>query len=304
MAIRQCAALFALLPCVALAQGQPGSASERKSWLPQNFDPLREQVVSGARPADFDPAKDLVALHYDHAKDPDDGHSAAADRTILESLYGADWIARHVLPVSGAYGKNKDTFVQKSDAVMAAVWDERGGWLAADRDWQAAVKEMAARWAAAIAAGGRVWVKEGGQSDITAETIGILKARMPEVDIARQVVVVQHSNWNERQTHEEALACVKRETAYIRIRDANGYLRIKQDASPEALEVRKAFVEAALAHPLFGPSWKAAFDYYDPGTRQLDFSDTGELLFILGLGEIDIDDIRVRFLAAGSAKGE
>lgn len=52
----------------------------------------------------FDPQKDLLSLHYDHAPDKDDGHSAAADRTILETLYDCEWIKAHVVAVSGAYG--------------------------------------------------------------------------------------------------------------------------------------------------------------------------------------------------------
>ncbi len=78
----------------------------------------------------FDPRKDLLSLHYDHAPDKDDGHSAAADRTILESLYGREWVKKHVVAVSGAYGKNAKTFNPKSDAVMDAAWNDCGGWLA------------------------------------------------------------------------------------------------------------------------------------------------------------------------------
>ena len=44
--------------------------------------------------ARFDASADLVSLHYDHAPDRDDGHSAAADRTLLEALYGACWLER------------------------------------------------------------------------------------------------------------------------------------------------------------------------------------------------------------------
>lgn len=46
---------------------------------------------------------------------------------------------------------------------------------------------------------------------------------------------------------------------------------------------------------MFGTVWEAAFTYYKPEHR-LDFSDTGELMHILGLGEIGIDDFRGRFL--------
>ena len=54
----------------------------------------------------FDTTKDLISLHYDHAPDKDDGQSAAADRTLLQVHYGMDWISKHVIAVSGTYGKN------------------------------------------------------------------------------------------------------------------------------------------------------------------------------------------------------
>src|SRR4030042_6791546 len=72
----------------------------------------------------FSPEKDLLSLHYDHAPDRDDGQSAAADRTLLESLYGTDWIRKHVVAVSGAYGKNAEKFNVLSDAVMDEVWGD------------------------------------------------------------------------------------------------------------------------------------------------------------------------------------
>ena len=48
----------------------------------------------------FDPKQDIISLHYDHAPDKDDGHSAAADRTLLQTLYGQSWLEKHVIPVS------------------------------------------------------------------------------------------------------------------------------------------------------------------------------------------------------------
>jgi hypothetical protein len=48
----------------------------------------------------FDSATGLISLHFDHAPDRDDGHSAATDRTLLEVLYGARWVRRHVVAVS------------------------------------------------------------------------------------------------------------------------------------------------------------------------------------------------------------
>lgn len=244
-------------------------------------------VAMGDGAGTFDAGKDLLSLHYDHAPDKDDGHSAAADRTILESIHGRDWIKKHVVAVSGAYGKNANSFNSGSDKVMDAVWNDCGGWLAGHENRKQVVVDLARRWSGALEVGGDVWVKEGGQSDITAEVVRRLREQSAELDTARRIHVVQHSKWNERQTTEEALALIMKQTDRIKIRDANAYLNKKGGDA--------AFEKAALAHPVFGPAWKAAFDYYDPAIR-LDFSDTGELMHILGLGEMDIDAFRKRFL--------
>ncbi|MCX7017378.1 MAG: hypothetical protein NTW86_33240 [Candidatus Sumerlaeota bacterium] len=239
----------------------------------------------------LNPQKDLIALHYDHAPDKDDGHSAAADRTILESMFGAGWIKEHVLPVSGAYGINKDTFRPESDAVMDAAWG-KGGWLAAHTDKEGALAKMTEQWGRVLQAGGDVWVKEGGQSDLTAEVVKRIRATLPQVDTVNRIHVVQHSNWNENKTTPDALAYTKDNTDYIRIADANRYLNMRNG--------NEEFAKAAAGHPVFGPVWKAAFAYYDPAKR-LDFSDTGELMRILGLGEIGIDEFRSRYLASPAA---
>jgi len=235
----------------------------------------------------FRPDRDLLSLHYDHAPDKDDGQSAAADRTLLESMFGPEWIRAHVVPVSGAYGKNRRDFNSDSDAVMDAVWNDRGGWLAAHTGRDRAVAEMTARWQKTLAAGGDVWIKEGGQSDLTAEVVKKITQRLPEIDTKKRVHVVQHGNWNEEQTTDDALEYTKQYTHYVRIRDANAYLNIHSGNA--------AFTRAAVSHPVFGPGWQAAFKYYDPKQR-LDFSDTGELMHILGLGELSIDEFRTGFL--------
>ena len=77
----------------------------------------------------FTSGVDLISLHYDHAPDKDDGHSAAADRTILQTMFGIQWIRKHVVAVSGAYGINADEFNLLSNHVMDAAWSDCGGWL-------------------------------------------------------------------------------------------------------------------------------------------------------------------------------
>jgi len=253
----------------------------------------KDVVVQECAVMEFSPERDLLSLHYDHAPDRDDGQSAAADRTILETLFGSRWIEAHVVPVSGAYGKNASRFNARSDAVMDEAWNDCGGWLAADENRERAVSELTERWIAVLMEDGIIWVKEGGQSDITADVVKRIKSEAPAIDTADRINVVQHSKWNENQTTDAALAYARGQTRYIKIRDANAYLNIKGGD--------EAFVKAANEHAVFGNVWKAAFEYYNPRNR-LDFSDTGELMYILGLGEIGIEEFRRRFLIDAETK--
>lgn len=88
---------------------------------------------------------DLISLHCDHAPDKDDGQSAAADRTVLESLYGRGWLTTHTVAISGTYGLNRNQFNPASDRVMDVAFNEVGGWISAHRRWDIAVQEVAKR---------------------------------------------------------------------------------------------------------------------------------------------------------------
>ena len=70
----------------------------------------------------FNPGSDLISLHYDHAADRDDGISAAADRTVLQTLYGVDWIKSHTIRVNGTFGENDFWFQFESIPLMDVVW--------------------------------------------------------------------------------------------------------------------------------------------------------------------------------------
>jgi hypothetical protein len=244
-------------------------------------------------PTAFDPATDFISLHYDHAPDKDDGQSAAADYTMLESLFGDEWVVAHTAAVSGACGLNANLFNPDSNAVMDAVWRflDTGNsyWLPNHTRHATVLNFLTVRWRLVLLGGGDVWVKEGGQSDLTAEVIANIRQLMPSLPTEQRIHVIQHSLWNEQQTTPAALAYVMQHSDYIKIPDANAYLNV--------LGGDPAFEAAALAHPVFGSVWQAAFDYYDPNVR-LDFSDTGELMHMLGFGQMSIDQFRVRFLQA------
>ena len=190
-------------------------------------------------------------------------------------------------PVSGAYGENAAVFNRESDAVMDATWSDAGGWLVGHDARDVVLAALTTRWGPHPSGGRRCLGKEGGQSDLTAEVVQRIKTQLPTVETPDRIHVVQHGNWNEDQTTEAALAYTKEQTRYIRIRDANAYLNV--------VGGDQAFVQAAIDHPILGAVWQAAFAYYDPDER-LDFSDTGELMHILGLGEVGFDEFRARYL--------
>lgn len=259
-----------------------------------------EGAVGSKSNPEFNPKTDLLSLHFDHAPDKDDGHSAAADRTILETMFGTKWIKKHVIAVSGAYGKNSKRFDDASDKVMDVTWNKLGGWLDGHEDKEQVVAELVKRWTQCLDDGGHVWVKEGGQSDITAAVVrkiasDLRSAREKSWQPKKRIHVIQHSKWNEDQTTDADLEYVKQATHYVKIKDANQYLNVKGG--------EKEFESLAKTHSKFGDSWKAAFEYYAPSSR-LDFSDTGELMFILGLGEIGIKEFAKKYLVEGKPKSE
>jgi len=287
------------------AQGQAGPAFS-----------ITINVTSPSAPpetmaGDFDFARgDIIMLHYDHAPDKDDGHSAAADRSILETTFGCNGLQSQVIPVGGTYGTNANSYNSASEAVMDAVYNDAStcaiGWQDAHADWASVVSTEVQKWKVALdsASGAHIWVKEGGQSDLTADVVGQLLLEYSESVIKSRVHVVQHSNWNEDKTTSSDLAYVKDKTDYIRIKDANSYLNIQPNSNANTATIN-SFVAAATNHPIFGPGWVAAFNYYSTSHR-LDFSDTGELMWILGLGNtavprmsytgISIDAVRQQYL--------
>ena len=50
---------------------------------------------------------------------------------------------------------------------------------------------------ACFQAGGDVWVKEGGSSDLTADVVRQIQSELPGVDTKQRIHVVQHGNFNE-----------------------------------------------------------------------------------------------------------
>lgn len=248
----------------------------------------------------FNGSRDLISLHFDHCADPDDGHAAAADRSIIEAE-GIPLARVHV--VSGTYGIQPDRYQDDSEAVMDASWS-RNGWLNADADWNRAVSETVTAWSRTLDAGGHIWIAEGGQSDFTTEVVQELQMEYSANITRTRIHLVQHGEWNERYTTAQDLSYVRSETDYIRISDGNyagngtAGLHLKYSSSRDEID---RFMQTAESHGTFGRMWTAAFGYLDPRVgyprndpianyRKLDFSDSVELLYILGIGTNSVSD--------------
>jgi hypothetical protein len=232
--------------------------------------------------------KDLISLHYDHAGDRDDGESAAADRTVLQTIYGKAWIKEHIVAASGMYGDNYKLFRAESDLVMTKVWTLRlGGWITAHKDRSKAIRQLVIKWSSTLRNGGDVWVKEGGQSDNTAEIVYRLRQKLSRLNTNKRIHVIQHGKYNEDHTNPKALRYLQEYTDYIKLEDQNKYLQSFKDED--------RFISSALSNRRFKKIWQAAFNYLNP-EEKIDFSDTGELLYILRIGPMNIENFRQTFL--------
>ena len=301
-------------------------------------------------PSVYRPSVDVLALHYDCSPDPDDLLSCPADRALLESRFGRAWVASHVLAVIGTYGggNGRVSWFKEGpcERVAQAVWGEVGGYLRAGLPLAGvggaksaelrglhteAVAHAARRWRHALEGGGQVYVKEGGQSDFTAAVVRVLEAW--RAGSGRCVHIVQHAGWNEDQNSAGVTAYLQANADYLGpitrgsgpITDGNLYMAAVRGA------YNSAFVRAALGSWMgcawsvafhefqscpfacYGHCWREGAPMHEPGrnvSECLDFSDTHELAFILGVAPTTIAQFTAAYLepsapsnAAASAAG-
>ena len=235
--------------------------------------------------ADFVQDRDLISLHYDHAPDKDDGHATVAALAIVRSL------GIQPLVVSGAYGRNANQYQPGAEAVMTAAWGS--GWLDAHNNRSATVNATYAAWLATLQNGGDIWIAEGGQADFTADVLRLLANNNPSINTRQRVNVIQHSVWNEAQSTQSDLNYSRDNTNYVKIADGNG------DNQTADLNQKSASFVNIATNSQYGSAWQAAFNYLNPNNK-LDFSDTVELLHILGVGKnvvATVDDFAAVYLS-------
>ncbi|MDO7083525.1 hypothetical protein WNY51_05160 [Pseudocolwellia sp. AS88] len=162
----------------------------------------------------FNKDKDLLLLNFDLKTDVDDAHTIAALDLILQS---DEFKTINYYAVSGTYGIQAGLYVP-ADKLFNIVFNEN--WTDAHQYRQTSINKTIKKINKTLSKNGRIWITEAGQSDFTQELLEALT----EFGIKYskdQIIVVQHSTWNEKETSVDALAFVKNQTTYIKIEDGN-----------------------------------------------------------------------------------
>ena len=94
-------------------------------------------------------------------------------------------------------------------------------WTDADEDWDGSVAIIVELVTQILKGGGKVWVQEAGQSNITADWIAEILKVFPAATVKGNVIVVQHSQWNEDKTAADDLTYVKEKATYFALDDGN-----------------------------------------------------------------------------------
>lgn len=241
--------------------------------------------VCGVKDARFNPELDHIALHYDMSYDPDDYLSAVADRSVIETLYGTEFLTEQTSRVIGTCGSPCSGYNKPADKLMDYTYGSVGGWKNSLTNGADALKYELAFYKDTINRGGRIWVKEGGESDFTMKVVQELEK--VKKGLGKCVYVIQHSSVNEKNNGKGVLAYVKANTMYTKISDGNPPYK-KSNWKMNG----KSFDFYGL-NSRWECAWKLAFDEFkrkksycaskpQPVTKCVDFSDTHELLYITG----------------------
>ncbi|MGJ8672723.1 hypothetical protein [Rubritalea sp.] len=270
----------------------------------------------------FNKKTDLFIAQFDNLPDNDDVHSQAALGSILShpnfedinyfcaaGAWGNQWNNRQSSkwtyvnsnPLFDlAFGKQAKS-TDSDDALKIAKWvDAHGPTDSKERtdNLNFAAEVIKDKAKPILTSGGKVWVMEAGQSDLTADWIAMLIAD-GVTNTKTNVIIVQHSIWNEKMTTPADLDFVKENTHYVQLDDGNspyGKGRDRGDETPNYKDESSDFIIEAVSDS--NPNahtrslWKkaqelaATTNYKGPISKGgVDFSDTVEGMWILGLAD-------------------
>ena len=252
--------------------------------------------ISEAASQTFNKETDFLLANFDLKPDEDDVMAAAALASMLNhpDFDGVDYYA-----VAGAYGnQDKHEFISIAVPdfynVLFGAEDEK--WTDAHTNWEASVERVKEKVKAVLTAGGKVFVQEAGQSDFTNDVLkAAIKDGIPLATIKQNIIVVQHSKWNENHTRTPKLNWVRDNTIYQKISDGNDccngtpqyktsethWLEAAKSEANKNVKTRKFWTQADD----ICTKWNASWSNKTIAAGGLDFSDTVEIWQIFNIGD-------------------
>ncbi|MFC1520230.1 hypothetical protein ACFL6Z_11000 [Pseudomonadota bacterium] len=280
-----------------------GTAWARGRWQQIEFSPASNKQYPKAA---FNKHHDLFIAQFDSKPDADDIHAIAALGSLLahEDSEHINYVA-----VDGAVGTQGGDYIEASNLFTLAFGQENVTWTSAHKDWKKSVSFIHDRVLQVLSLGGKAWVQEAGQSDFTRDWVNaLIESGVSKTLIKNNVIVVQHSQWNEDKTSPDALEFVKQHTDYQAINDGNKPLEIfkrrgrRGPFTPMYVDDDSKWIESAIslnnskihARQLWQEAAKvidkSGFNakYSSIPKGGVDFSDTVEAWWILDLGQPSI----------------
>ncbi len=246
-------------------------------------------ITEPAQQERFDIEKDLLLPQFDCKTDVDDLHSVAAFKTLVTY---SDFSKINYHAVAGTYGMQKGLYVPANMLFELAFGNN---WTDAHENRAAAIEKVKKLAKKTLRKGGDVWIAEAGQSDFSAKLIRAIQQELPQIDMARRIHIVQHSDWNEEVTTTEDLQFVKQTIDYIKIPDGNAV----GNGTPGFRSPAFTNWAAKISDPKLRELWQLAVDlgntyngkegrYLNKAISNggLDFSDLSETCWILGLESV------------------
>lgn len=263
-------------------------------------------LYSQSTPNNFNHQTDLFIAQFDNIPDADDVHAQAAVACLLShpSLSQVNYLA-----VAGAYGKQISNeafhYIDSRSLFSLAFGIEGKNWVDAHLDRNGAVQHISDKVQAILNAGGKVWVMEAGQADVSALWLhDVINNGVAAQTVKDNVIIVQHSLWNERNASKGTLDTVKKLATYVQIDDGNNTYgkgidrgantpKYKTETTNTDLEFLSNALSASNPNTFTRTLWTEANNIivasgfnekYSPiDEGGLDFSDTVEAMWIFNL---------------------
>ena len=254
----------------------------------------------------YDPC-DVIALHYDVAPDLDDLQAIAAGKSLSNCfdldpcvvigtyglLNGSGNHMQQYLTDTNLLGQSNSTYQgqtrqQLANAVATAAYGA-GNYLDTGNGWQAAVNSAATKWKAALDNGCQVWVAEGGPMDFTSDVLRRLRdLGCTQAELQLNVNVIQHASFNITQTLAANFTYLQNNSNYVLIGNGNNPNNGTADLENAAVNTTNSSFAIWARNSACAGAWSAALDRF---SSKVDFSDTVELLHILGIGTGAVNDL-------------